>query len=72
MHKILEKLEEMYMLAESMVRSFQSTICGDENKPNPDSGIETAVLEKILTLAELETSSHLVGPKYELRRLIKQ
>ncbi|KAL2815065.1 fungal-specific transcription factor domain-containing protein [Aspergillus cavernicola] len=59
--KVLEKLGEVYMLAESMAAFFQSAICRDENRPNRDSGIETAFLEKILTSSELESFEHLVG-----------
>ncbi|KAL2850643.1 fungal-specific transcription factor domain-containing protein [Aspergillus pseudoustus] len=65
--KVLEKLGEVYMLAESMATFFQSAICGDADNPSgggggghSDSGLEKDFLAKILTSAELESFAHLV------------
>ncbi|KKK18225.1 hypothetical protein ARAM_002973, partial [Aspergillus rambellii] len=61
--KVLEKLGEVYMLAESMASFFQSAICGDKdgeiNAAGSSTGtpglLPTAFLEKVLTASELKT-----------------
>ncbi|KAL2818658.1 fungal-specific transcription factor domain-containing protein [Aspergillus granulosus] len=59
--KVLEKLGEVYMLAESMATFFQSAICGDADNPagGGHSGLEKEFLAKILTSAEMESFAHL-------------
>ncbi|KAL2868937.1 fungal specific transcription factor domain-containing protein [Aspergillus lucknowensis] len=60
--KVLEKLGEVYTLAESMATFFQSALCGDNvDNPSRNSGLERDFLQKILTGSELETFLHLVG-----------
>jgi hypothetical protein len=67
--KVLEKLGEVYMLAESMATFFQAAICGDADAHDPvgggpsRSGLERDFLERILTSAEMETFAQLVGRK---------
>ncbi|KAL4864355.1 hypothetical protein BDV12DRAFT_176357 [Aspergillus spectabilis] len=64
--KVLEKLGEVYALAESMAAFFQSAICGDENNRDADSEMEKEFLEKMLTSSELESFSYLVAQKRPL------
>jgi hypothetical protein len=67
--KVLEKLGEVYMLAESMATFFQAAICGDADAHDPvgggpsRSGLERDFLGRILTSAEMETFAQLVGRK---------
>jgi hypothetical protein len=69
--KVLEKLGEVYMLAESMATFFQAAICGDADAGDPArggpipgrSGLERGFLERILTSAEMETFAQLVGER---------
>ncbi|KAL2848279.1 fungal-specific transcription factor domain-containing protein [Aspergillus pseudodeflectus] len=69
--KVLEKLGEVYMLAESMATFFQAAICGDADAGDPArggpvpgrSGLERDFLERILTSAEMETFAQLVGKR---------
>ncbi|KAL3463604.1 fungal-specific transcription factor domain-containing protein [Aspergillus heterothallicus] len=67
--KVLEKLGEVYMLAESMATFFQSAICGDADNPagggHSEPGLEGEFLAKILTSAEMEKFAHLVRRKDE-------
>lgn len=77
--KVLEKLGEVYELAESMAGFFQATICGDVNTNTSTStststsengeGRERAFLQRTLTAEELEGFARLVGGRTGLQRL---
>lgn len=71
--KVLEKLGEVYELAESMAGFFQAAICGDANvnsNTNAESnreGRETAFLQRTLTADELDGFARLVGGRTGLQ-----
>lgn len=74
--KVLEKLGEVYELAESMAGFFQAAICGDANVGTDMSTAEssreareTAFLQRTLTAEELEGFARLVGGRAGLQKL---
>ncbi|KAL4877744.1 hypothetical protein BJY04DRAFT_197160 [Aspergillus karnatakaensis] len=64
--KALEKLGEVYALAESMATFFQSAICGDEIKLSANGGIEKDFLERVLTPGEMQGFEDLVRQERSL------